>query len=176
MASPVPAPPVKLFIATLHRPDAPLDQAISECVAKWGETDYISADFPFTATHYYEPEMGPGLQRRFYSFRKLVPPELLADIKLATNELEGRFLSDTGRRINLDPGYLDYYKVVLASTKHGGMKIHLRNGVYADMTLVMNKGKWESFTWGFPDFKSGAYDAVLCQIRDLYKAQVKPIR
>jgi len=64
---------------------------------------------------------------------------------------------------------------VLASVKFGGQKVYLHNGIYADMTLVVYRGKWEAFQWGFPDFKSGLYDQTLFEIRDLYKSQVKSL-
>ena len=168
--------PVKLFVVTLHAPEASLEDAAMEMTKHWGPTDLVSNDFSFHATDYYNQEMGTGLKRRFYSFEKLIPPEVIAEAKIFTNELENRFRKNDHRAINLDPGYLDFYKVVLASAKFGGQKIHLRDGIYADMTLVMFKGKWESFAWGFPDFKSGAYDSVLSAIRDLYKAQARMIR
>ena len=166
-------PPVKLFVVTLHSPSAPLKNAISEMKDKWGDTDFESEDFPFEVTDYYKVEMGEGLQRRFYSFRNLIAPEQIVDAKLFTNALEEKYRSPAGRTLNLDPGCLDFYKVMLASAKFGGQKIHIRSGIYADMTLVMYKGKWESFAWGFPDFKSGTYDSVLSRIRELYKVQVR---
>lgn len=174
MARIAPAAPVKLFVATLHAPGAPLGEALAEMTAAWGSTDYTSEDFPFEATDYYNAEMGAGLSRRFYSFTDLILPDRIVEAKLFTNSVEERFARDSRRTINLDPGYLDFYKLVLASTKFGGQKVYLRDGIYADMTLVMFKGKWTSFNWGFPDFKSGAYDTVLSQIRDLYKAQSRP--
>lgn len=173
MARTSPVTPVKLFVATLHSPDAPLEQAVAQLVREWGETDLVSADFPFEFTDYYSAEMGPGLRRRFYSFANLITPDRLVEAKLFTNTLEDSLTRDGRRTINMDPGYVDFYKLVLASAKFGGQKVYLREGIYADMTLVMFKGKWTSFHWGFPDFKSGAYDAVLSQIRDLYKAQAR---
>jgi hypothetical protein len=174
MARPSAPPPVKLFVATLQIENAPLDEAIREMATLWGELDFISEDFPFEVTDYYEKEMGQNLRRRFLSFRELVSPDILADVKLQTNRIEEKHSSGAGRVLNLDPGYIDYYKVVLASAKYGGQKVYLKDGIYADMTLVMYRGKWDSFAWGFPDFKSGAYDTVLSRIRDLYKQQVKP--
>lgn len=173
MAQTAPVTPVKLFVATLHAPDAPLNEVAGEMAARWGATDFVSGDFPFEATGYYASEMGADLCRRFYSFKDLIPPDRLVEAKLFTNSVEESFARDGRRTVNLDPGYLDFYKLVLASAKFGGQKVYLRDGIYADMTLVMFKGKWTSFHWGFPDFKSGAYDAVLSQIRDLYKAQVR---
>lgn len=176
MALTGPVTPVKLFVATLHAPEADPDQAINALIEHQGAIDFKSEDFPFHATDYYEPEMGSGLRRRFYSFKNLIAPEEIVEAKLLTNSIEERFRKDHGRSINLDPGYLDFYKVVLASAKFGGQKVYMRNGIYADMTLIMFKGKWESFAWGFPDFKSGAYDNVLFTIRDLYKAQLREIK
>ncbi len=175
MAQPSPVAPVKLFVITLHRDELILNKAVSDLKARWGDIDFQSKDFPFNQTDYYEKEMGGGLQRRFYSFEKLIDPEQLVEGKLFTNQIEEKYAGAEGRRINLDPGYVDYYKLVLASMKFGGQKLYLRDGVYADMTLIVYKGKWQSFYWGFPDFKSGAYDEVLFQIRDLYKARIKSL-
>ena len=172
MASPAAPAFVKLFVITLHNDISILDASMRAFEVEWGETDFISEDFDFDETNYYEPEMGPSLKRRFYSFRDLLSPDRIVEAKLHCNVIEEQFLQDGKRRVNLDAGYLDTYKVVLASAKFGGQKIYLRDGIYADMTLTMYKGKWESFLWGFPDFKSRKYDDVLCKIRDLYKADI----
>src|SRR5262245_66173855 len=166
-----PVAPVKLFVITLHRDPEILRNQCSDMTNAFGPVDWESEDFPFDVTNYYENEMGTGLLRRFYSFQKLIMPDEIAEIKILTNELEKKYRNEKGRQINLDPGYLDTYKVVLASTKFGGQKLYVAKGIYADMTLVMYKGQWESFAWGFPDFKSRRYDAVLSKIRDLYKGR-----
>lgn len=163
--------PVKLFVVTLHSNLEILESARVDMVKAFGTIDWQSDDFPFDVTDYYEKEMGKELLRRFYSFQKLIRPDEIAEIKIRTNELENKYRNEDRRQINLDPGYLDTYKVVLASTKFGGQKIYVGKGIYADMTLVMFKGQWESFAWGFPDFKSRRYDAVLSKIRDLYKGK-----
>jgi Domain of unknown function (DUF4416) len=162
--------PVKLFVVTLHRDPEILQNAASDMIKAFGQVDWESEDFPFDVTNYYEKEMGTELLRKFYSFQNLIMPDEIAGIKIVTNELENKYSNAKGRQINLDPGYLDTYKLVLASTKFGGQKIYLGQGIYADMTLVMYKGQWESFAWGFPDFKSHRYDTVLSKIRDLYKS------
>ncbi len=171
MARTSPPAAVKLFLVTLHSGPLPMSNAIDLVKNEYGNTDFESEDFPFTETTYYENEMGTNLVRRFFSFEKLIEPDRIVEAKLFCNHVENEYSTGSNRAINLDPGYLDTYKVVLASAKFGGQKIYLRDGIYADMTLTMYKGKWVSFLWGFPDFKSGKYDAVLCKIRDLYKKQ-----
>ncbi len=165
--------PVKLFVVTLHNEIEILENSAVDLYEHFGKSDLISEDFAFDVTGYYENEMGSNLFRRFYSFEKLISPEQISEVKLLTNSIEEKYRNEKGRRINLDPGYLDTYKVVLASAKFGGQKIYLGSGIYADMTLVMYKGQWEPFAWGFPDFKSRRYDPTLSKIRDLYKAQMK---
>ena len=173
MAQTSPVVPVKLFVVTLHRDPEILGSTISMLLERWGPIDFQSEDFAFDITDYYEKEMGSRLLRRFYSFETLIAPDQIVEAKLFCNQCEEHFLIDSRRQINLDAGYLDTCKLVLASAKFGGQKIYLREGIYADMTLVMYKGQWESFSWGFPDFKSRKYDAVLNKIRNLYKAQIK---
>jgi hypothetical protein len=51
----------------------------------------------------------------------------LAAIKLRTQKIEERYRrkDSGGWQINLDPGYLDFYKVVLASTKNASQRIYI---------------------------------------------------
>jgi hypothetical protein len=88
MAQTSPVAPVKLFVVTLHRDAEALNQTIARMKSLWGEIDWMSEDFPFVETHYYEKEMGPDLQRRFLSFDRLIPPDEIVKIKLQTNALE----------------------------------------------------------------------------------------
>ncbi len=168
---PSPPEPVKLFIGVLAAAGGPYEDARSRCIERFGALDYESAPIPFTFTDYYREEMGPKIDRVFWSFRTLIDPSAVVDAKIRTNEIEDVLAPEGRRPINLDPGYLDTYKVVLATAKGAGQKVYLRDGVWADLVLTFVKGRAKFFDWGFPDYRSGAYDAVLLKIRELYKAQ-----
>ena len=169
MASPQAPIPVKLVIAVLFSDEQLLQTAWYRLINEFGEIDYTSPRFPFDATDYYAPEMGESIERLFVSFSNLIPPDRLAEIKLRTNEIENELAVDNKRKINLDPGYLDTDKFVLASGKYHGFKIYLSDGIWADMTLHYEKGKFSAMPWSFPDFRSGAYNEVFIRIREIYK-------
>ncbi len=173
MAIPQTVKPVKLILATLHNEAAPAPTFALQLTQAFGPIDFASALFPFAATNYYFNEMGAPLTRMFFSFERLISPEDLATIKRRTNELEREFATNDKRTVNLDPGYLDADKFVLASAKYHGYKIYLHDGIWADMTLHYEKGRFLAMPWSFPDFKSGAYEKVFIQIRELYKKQIK---
>jgi len=144
--------------------------------SRWGEIDFAGADHPFDCTDYYEAEMGRGLNRRLLSFCGLVPPDSLISAKHRCNEIESRLAGESGRPANLDIGYLDHNKVVLASFKSAGQKIYLGQGVWADLICRFRKGRYVPFEWTFPDFRDGRYDGELLQIRGIYMAQKKALR
>jgi hypothetical protein len=173
MAHPQPIKPVKLVVAALFAAEARLHAAQQELANAFGAMDYTSALFPFAATNYYCAEMGAPLARVFCSFGQLISPEELAAVKLRTNEIEQALAVNGKRTINLDPGYLDTDKFVLASAKHHGYKIYLRDGIWADMTLHYEKGRFTALPWSFPDFKSGEYEKVFLCVREIYKKQLK---
>ncbi|NIR47226.1 DUF4416 family protein [candidate division KSB1 bacterium] len=92
-------------------------------------------------------------------------------MKTETNKIEERLLVDGKRKVNLDPGYMDYNKVILASAKYNSQKIYLGRGIYADPTLWYEKGEFEPYPYSFPDFKTKMYSSVFLHIRALFKGQ-----
>jgi hypothetical protein len=167
-----PVQPVQLVAAVLLA-DTGLTTAVeAELERRLSPIEARSACCDFDVSTYYHPEMGEGLKRVLYAFRDLISPEAIVDIKLATNAVEDYFADSGRRRVNVDPGYLDFHKLVLASAKFLGQKIYIGKGIYADPTLYYDRG-WKPYAWGFPDFRDGRYDAFLTQVRTAYKAKIK---
>lgn len=165
--------PVKLFTAILFSEEEKLQRARAELVRLFGDIDYTSAVFPFMHSAYYAAEMGVPISRVIFSYAALIDPAALADIKTRTNRIEQSLAVAGARRVNIDPGYLDFGKVVLASNKPNNQKIYLGQGVYADINLFYEKGNFRSFEWTFPDFRSGIYKPALLTIRARYKAALR---
>ena len=165
---------VKHFVGILYSDKSLIQPAISRLCQRFGEIDYKSPVVPFDVTSYYEDEMGKAIFRIFISFKDLIFPDEIVESKLLSNNIEGELAVDGKRKINLDPGYMDYHKIVLASAKFAGQKIYIGKGIYADLTLYYKKG-WQPFDWGFPDFRSGIYNEYLGHIRTIYKKQRKKL-
>jgi len=176
MARPYNVEPVKLFVAVLYAREDALRTAYGLMESAWGGMDFIGADHPFNLTDYYEPEMGKNLLRRLISFRELFPPERLGEAKHIANDIEDKSAGENGRLVNLDVGYMDLNKVVLASFKGAGQKIYLGGGVWADMTARYRGGRYQPFEWTFPDFRDGRYDTELKTIREIYRAELRAIK
>ena len=132
---------------------------------RFGRVDFQSDPLDFNYTTYYEKEMGSGLKRRFISFSKLIPIEDLYRIKLYTNRLEARFLDSGARQVNIDPGYVDLAKLVLASTKDYAHRIYLRKGIFAEITLSYRNNSFVFNDWTYPDYRSQEYIDIFNKIR-----------
>ena len=168
--------PMKYYVAILfHRPDA-LDAAKWEITAVWGDLDYEGADHLFDVTEYYAPEMGSPLFRRMVSFAALMPPTALVEMKLRCNAIEDALAVGGKRIVNLDAGYLDHNKIILASAKEAGQKIYLDRGIYADFVGRYQRGNYQPFDWTFPDFRDGRYDQELLTMRKIYLGQMREWR
>jgi len=167
--------PVKFFCGVLYSNEALLSRAAEGLQEKFGAIDYKSSLYPFAVTDYYVPEMGRPIIRCFWSFQPLVSPKILAGSKIICNRLEELLAVGGRRKVNLDPGYMDYDKVVLASAKYNAHKIYLDLGIYADLTLRYEKGFYKPSEYAFPDFKSGMYNEVFLHIRARYKGQLRKL-
>jgi hypothetical protein len=165
--------PVKLFTGLIFQDLALLEQAKTILARHFGRIDFQSCILPFTHTDYYEEEFGKDLKRAFVSFARLIPPEGLARIKVKTNQIERRFCRGQSRRINIDPGYLDLAKLVLASSKDYVHRIYLDRGIYAEVTLFFQDKAFQSWPWTYPDYKTADYLAIFNQVRACYANQIK---
>jgi len=163
--------PVKLFIGMLSQ-DIPLIEQLTEDLCDiFGPVDLSSPVLPWEHTRYYEKEMGESLKRKFIFFEKLIHPQSIADIKVKTMELENLHLNESGgRKINLDPGYLDAAKIVLASTKDFSHRIYLDKGIYGEVTLIYSGKDYQALPYTFPDYRTKQYWDILKAARELFKA------
>ena len=170
--------PVKLIMGMISPNVEVLDQVTQILVGKFGPVDLKSNVFNFDKTDYYEEEIGRNLKRQFLSFCELIKAREIVEIKLFTNTVEEKFSlsrDEPSRLINLDPGYLDCTKLVLASTKDSPNRIYLRDMIYAEIILYFSQGTFKFRPWTFPDYKTREYIETFNQIRKLYIGQRRNI-
>lgn len=174
MGTPRPPKPAKYFVGLLASDLTALDAVESQLSAVFGEIERRSEVITWNASKFYEEEMGPGLVRRFVSFSRLRSPEDLAAMKLETQSIEDRYRDGSGgRRVNLDPGYIDAYKLVLASTKNAGQRIYLKSGIYAEATLFYRDGGFQGLAYTYPDYLWPATREFFVAVRERYLSQLR---
>jgi len=166
-------PPVKLIVGFIFKEESVLQKAKNFLKRKFGEIDYASQALAFRHTDYYEKEFGKGLKKRLISFKKLIRPESLASIKIDANKIEQKLSHKGLRLINIDPGYLDMAKLVLASTKNYRHRIYLNQGIYAEITLFYENAGFHTWDWTYPDYRTAEYIAIIEHLRERYAAQIK---
>jgi hypothetical protein len=158
----------KLIIGFIYKDEAIFIKSRDKLKKIFGRIDLESGPIDFNYTHYYEKEMGAGLKRRFISFGKLIPIQDLYRIKLYTNRLEAKFSNSGKRQVNIDPGYVDLAKLVLASTKDYAHRIYLRKGIFAEITLSYRSNSFVPNDWTYPDYRSQEYIDIFNKVRKLY--------
>lgn len=163
--------PVKLICGLIFKEKDSYLKAKESLRRHFGSIDYESKPLDFDYTDYYEKEFGTELKRAFVSFKKPILPSELSEIKIATNRIESRLSSDGLRLVNIDPGYLNLSKLILASTKDFSHRIYLKHGIYAETTLLYQDGKFKSLEWTYPDYKTPDYQEIFQDIRKLYAGQ-----
>ena len=174
MSKPKPPQPVKLVVSVITGSKDLFEHVCEKLVKKFGEIDYSSDALAFDFTDYYEKEIGKDLIRHMVSFKKLIDPGRLPQIKRFTNDLEDQFLKEGGNRsVNIDPGYIALCHFVLASCKSFTHRPYLGSGVYADLTLVFRKKTFQTLEWTFPDYASDRLIHILNGIRTNYYEQLK---
>jgi hypothetical protein len=167
--------PVLLFVAAFSSVENAFVWSRQRLEELFGPIELESMPFAVDAfTDYYAPTMGANLTKQFWAFRDLIDPGQLSEIKRTTNTIEDIFAATVSvatveRPLNLDPGYVDLAKLILASTKDHAHRIYLSNGVFGETTLQYTQKQWKSLPWSYPDYQSDASHDFLNRCRDYLK-------
>lgn len=165
--------PVKLICGFIFSAEEQYRRSRSLIEKRFGKADLESAAIPFTFTGHYTREMGELLTRRFCSFPRLIMPPDLAPIKLWTNKLEDKFAKNRKRVVNIDPGYVDLARLVLASTKDFCHRIYIGRGIHAEVTLCYRGKSYQPWEWTYPDYRTLEYIGIFNTIRGIYAEQIR---
>ncbi|MBW7994977.1 MAG: DUF4416 family protein [Candidatus Glassbacteria bacterium] len=167
---------VKPVVAVMAADEGLIDTTLSRLETELGEVEEMGAVFPFDFSSYYRDEMGPGLLKRFASFRHLQMPSFLGPLKRRTSACERMHSKPGGgRRINVDSGYWADAKLVLASTKNYAHRIWICRRVFAELTLRYDRGRLTPLEWTYPDYKTESALEFFGRVRKRYLQQIAGI-
>jgi len=172
--------PVKLFIGVLVSNSKFITEVEHRLSTAFGPIDHRSDVIPFDFTDYYEAEMGDLIDRKFFSFARLIEADRLPEIKRQTNDLEEELApilrtpnTNVKRPVNLDPGYVEQAKVILASTKNFYHRIYLGGGVFGEVTMHFKNNTYQFFPWTYPDYQSRDYQEFFLRARQIFRSQLR---
>ncbi|MCK5507678.1 MAG: DUF4416 family protein [Desulfobacterales bacterium] len=168
MSIPQSPKPAKLVAGLFMKEKSLIAPVVTELVEKIGFIDMVSPWLPFNYTSYYEPEMGSPLFRRVLAFKSLIEQSSLPEIKIITNKIEKKYSKNGKRLINIDPGYMLQERFVLATGKNYAHRIYIGMRIYADLTLIYQKGSFRKLSWTYPDYTEKNMLTYLEMVRNKY--------
>jgi len=172
--------PVKLIIGILAANARCLEAAREKLADEFGPFDLVSDAWLFNQTAYYKDQTGPDILRQFVTVEALIDPGELANCKHRANRIEQE-LSETlaepfPRPVNLDPGIIEPSKLILASTKNFSHRIYIGKKIYAEVTLVFDKGAWRTLPYTYPDYRQLPYFEFFSEVKEKLLRQLKSAR
>src|SRR4029077_16830781 len=122
------------------------------------------------------------IDRVFFSFERLIEADQLPEIKRQTNQLEDELApllrtpnTNVKRPVNLDPGYLEHAKVILASTKNFYHRMYLGNGIFGEVRMTFKNNTYHFFPWTYPDNKGRDTQVFFLRIRKISRPHPPPM-
>ncbi len=168
-----PVQDVKLIVGVTFKDEKILLAIRETLIDRYGSIDIESPFFKFMFTDYYTAEMGISLQKVFWSFASLIPPEALIDAKLFTNEIETQYSVENKRIINIDPGYISHGNLVLATTKNFAHRAYLGKGIFGDVHMIFKHNQFHPMEWTYPDYSQSLATDFFMKVRDVYSLTCK---
>jgi hypothetical protein len=110
--------------------------------------------------------MGPNLKKVLLSFDQHFQAGELWMAKRTAIDIEEMYKRDHKRRINIDPGYLETSKLVLASTKNFSHRIYLNQGIFGEVTLLYADNAFQKLPWTYPDYLDPEFLQFLSKTRE----------
>ena len=172
--------PVKLIVGILAANHQCLHKAVETLMNKYGKADFTSEVWPFEQTDYYNKQTGPHILRQFISIERLIEQGKLAKIKLQTNKIEQKLAKSLAlplpRPVNLDPGIIEASKLILATTKNYSHRIYIGKKIFAEVTLIFDRGCWRPFEYTYPDYRQQCYFDFFERVRKRLLEQLQSYR
>jgi hypothetical protein len=171
-------PPAKFFMAVMVPHDRYHREVEEYLSQQLGPLEHHSARYDFGAfSDYYRAEMGGPLWKYFVTFQRLLPMDSLKQVKLFAEQTQEQFAAmgaDKMRRtVNLDPGYLTGWSVVLSTVKNHAHRLYLGEGVFAEVTLLFRKHEYETLPWTYRDYSYGPVVDFFHSVRSDYLQQLR---
>lgn len=159
-----------VLVAALMYNDANVyNLALEKLINNFGEIEVISDEYLFSHSIYYKDEMGDSLTKRFIVFKNMIERDYISTVKNITDRIEKEYLSNNNRKINIDPAILTLENFILVTNKNFTHRIYLKDGVFADLTLIYKKKKgYTELPWTYADYSSDNTKKFLNKIRELF--------
>ena len=129
------------------------EKVIKRLIKCFGSIEVRNGVIQFDYTNYYNEEMGNNLLRDWVAFDNLIKEEDIGKIKVLTCNIEKEFLQNGRRTVNIDPGYVNLSRVILASTKDFSHRIYIGGGIFAEITLIYKHNQFITLPWTYPDYR-----------------------
>jgi len=170
-------PPAKCFMAIMTTAEAYHTQAEEALEQTLGPIDRHSERYDFSRfSAYYDQEMGGPVWKYFVTFSRLMLMDSLVAVKLAAEELQKRFAVQEQealkRTINLDPGYVTGWNLVLSTVKNHAHRLYLGQGIFGEVTLLYHNHVFAPLPWTYRDYSSRAVIDFFTQVRSDYLKQL----
>ncbi len=176
MSTPRQPDPAKLFFAVLSSQDAPIEELRHRLSLEFSAIQHELEPYAMTDSDYYVPEMGAHLQKTIWVCAQSIDPAELVDIKLHTNRLEAHYAGKRGRRVNIDPGYLDLARVVLATGKNNAHRLYIASGIYEEITLLWKRREgYQPLPWTYPDYRRAEVLNFLNLARESFHEELRQL-
>lgn len=149
-------PPGKLVVSLIYSSMDALADSLTALEKRFGRVECETVEIPLANQENYKEEMGDNLERRFFSFERDVERDALPVLKSICRKLEGQFADHVDdylfRTVNIDPGILTPFNLVMASNKESNHGVYIEDGVFAEIALVYARGRFVRLPWTSPDF------------------------
>lgn len=159
-----------LIIACMYGDFNIYEEALKDIVENFNSIKIIGEEYLFSHSIYYKEEMGGNLKKRFLVFENTIERDYIVDVKKITDKIEKKYLDSNGnRKINLDPAILTLENFILTTNKNFTHRIYLKDGVFADLTLIYQKKKgYGELPWTYADYSSVETKTFLNNVRSLF--------
>ena len=170
----IPSPLAKYFFAIAWIGKGAHVDAERVLINEFGPLGKRSSLYCFSEfSPYYDEEMGSPIWKYLVSVERSLPADQIVDVKHFTERLEGKFATGEGdarrRSVNIDPGYINGWQVVLSTVKNHAHRISMGRGVFCEVTLLYREGNFQKMPWTFADYVSPPVTDFLSAVRAGYR-------